>query len=100
MVVHRLHGIESAPPNTGRSQKLLCGKAHLPLFSHIEQLKLLLQNTKPMLYIQRLSSWRERGWVCLQEVLVETGLCGSVGTTPIPTVATGASTGEATNSLG
>jgi len=41
-VVHRLHGIESIPPRTGRTQKLLCDKAHLLLFSHSEQLKLLL----------------------------------------------------------
>ena len=50
-VVHRLHGVESIPPRTGRPQKLLCGKAHLLLFSHSEQLKLLLQNMKPMLHI-------------------------------------------------
>ena len=51
MVVHRLHGVESAPPSTSRSQKLLCGKAHLLLISHNEQLKLLLQNTKLMLCV-------------------------------------------------
>ena len=52
-----------------------------------------------MLRIQRLSSWRERGRVCLQEVLVGIWLYGSTGTTPVLTIATGASTGEATNSL-
>ena len=51
MVVHRLHGGESVPPSTGKSQNLLCGKAHLLFINHIEQLKLLLQNTKPMLYV-------------------------------------------------
>ena len=50
-VVRRLHGVESLPPRIGRPQKLLCGKAQLLLFSHSEQLKLLLQNTKPMLCI-------------------------------------------------
>ena len=53
-----------------------------------------------MLCIQRLSSRRERGWVRLQEILVRTRPLGTVGTTPVPTIATGASTGEATNSLG
>ena len=99
MVVHRLHGVESVPPSTRKSQKLLCGKAHLLLISHIEQLKLLLQNTKPMLHVQRLSSRCEHGWVCPQEVLIGTGPLGVAGTTPVPTIATGASTGEATNSL-
>ena len=53
-----------------------------------------------MLYIQRLSSRRERGWVHHQEILVRIGPLGTTGTTPIPTIATGASIGEATNSLG
>ena len=52
-----------------------------------------------MLHVQRLSSRREHGWVCLQEVLVGTGPLETTGTTPIPSIATGASTGEATNSL-
>ena len=51
MVVYRLHGIKNVPPSTGRSLKLLCGKAHLLLTSHIEQLNILLQNTKLMLYV-------------------------------------------------
>ena len=99
-VVRRLHGIESIPPCIGRPQRLLCSKGHLLLFSHSEQLKHLLQNTKRMLRIQRLNSWRECGRACLQEVLVGTGSRGSAGTTPIPAVATRASTGESTNSLG
>ena len=41
-VVHRLHGIERVPPCTGRTQQLLCYKAHLLLLSYSEQLKLLL----------------------------------------------------------
>ena len=42
MVVHWLHDIECAPPYTGRTQQLLCYKAHLLFFSYSEQLKLLL----------------------------------------------------------
>ena len=53
-----------------------------------------------MLYIQRLSSRRKHGWVHLQEILVRTGPLGTMGTTPVPAIATGASMGEATNSLG
>ena len=99
MVVHRLHGIESVPPSTGRSQKLLCGKMHLLLIHHTEQLKLLLQNTKPMLHVQSLSSQCECGRVHPQDVLIGTGPLGTIGTTPVPAIATGASTSEATNSV-
>ena len=52
-----------------------------------------------MLHIQRLSSWHEHGWVCPQKVLIGTGPLRTAGTTPVPTIATGASMGEATNSL-
>jgi hypothetical protein len=41
-MIYRLHGIESIPPCTGRSQKLLCDKAHILLVGHHEQQKLLL----------------------------------------------------------
>ena len=99
MVVHRLHGVESVPPSTSRSQKLLCGKTHLLLIRHIEQLKLMLKNMKPMLHVQRLHSQREHGRVCPQEVLIRIGPLGTTGTTPVPAIATEASTGEATNSL-
>ena len=53
-----------------------------------------------MLCIQRLNSWHERGWVRLQEVLVGTGPLKTTGTTLVPAIATRATTGEATNSLG
>jgi hypothetical protein len=98
-VVHRLHGIKNVSPCIDRPQKLLCGKVNLLLVNHSEQPNLLLQNTKPMLHVQRLSSWRERGWVCLQEVLVGIGPLNTAGTTPVPAIATEASAGEATNSL-
>ena len=52
-----------------------------------------------MLHVQRLSSQRERGWVCPQKVLIGTGPLGTAGTTPVPAIATGASTSEATNSV-
>jgi hypothetical protein len=52
-----------------------------------------------VLRVQRLCSRRERGRVGLQEVLIRTGLLKTAGTTPIPTVATMASTGETTDSL-
>jgi hypothetical protein len=51
MMTHWLHGIGSIPPCASRSQKLLCGKAHLLLIGHCEQQKLLLQHTKPMLRV-------------------------------------------------
>ena len=54
---------------------------------------------KLMLYVQRLSNRRERGWVCAQKVLIGTGPLGTVGTTPVHVIATGGSTGEATNSI-
>ena len=75
------------------------GKAHLLLISHIEQLKLLLQNTKLMLCVQRLSSRREHGWVCPQKVLIGTGPLRTASTTLVTAIATEASTSEATNSL-
>ena len=78
----------------------MCGKAHLLLFCHSEQLKLLLQNTKLMLRIQRLSSWREHGWVHLQEIMVRIGPLGTAGTTPVPAIASVAPSGKATNGLG
>ena len=53
-----------------------------------------------MLRIQRLNSQHEHGWVHLQEILVRTGPLETAGTTPILAIATGSSTGEATNSLG
>ena len=52
-----------------------------------------------MLCVQRLNSQRERGWVCPQKVLIGIGPLGTAGTTPVPAIANGASTGEATNSL-
>ena len=52
-----------------------------------------------MLHVQRLHSRHEHGWVCLQEVLIGIGPLGTMGTTPVLAIATGASTGEATNSL-
>ena len=54
---------------------------------------------KLMLHVQRLHSRHERGQVCPQEVLIGTGPLGTTGTTPVPTIATEASMGEATNSL-
>ena len=53
---------------------------------------------KPMLCIQRLSGRCERGWVRLQEILVRIGPIGTVGTTPVPVIASVASKGKATNS--
>ena len=99
-MIHQLHGIECIPLCTHGSQQLLRCKAHLLLISHVKQLELLHQNMKPMLRIQRLSSRRECGWVRLQEILVRTGPLGTVGTTPFPAIASVASTGKATNSLG
>ena len=100
MVMHRLHGIERVPPCTGRTQQLLRYKVHLLFFSHSEHLKLLLQNMKSMLHIQRLRGRRECGWVHVQEILLRTGSIRTAGTTPIPAIAAMASTGEATNRLG
>ena len=98
-VIHRLHGIERVPPCTDRTQQLLRCKAYLLLIHHIEQLKLLLQNMKPMLRVQRLHSQHEHGQVCPQEVLIGTWPLGTMGTTPVPAIAIGASMGKATNSL-
>jgi hypothetical protein len=78
---------------------LLCGKAHLLLIGHCEQQKLLLQHTKLVLRVQRLRSWRECGRVGLQEDLIRTGPLKTTGTTPIPAVAIGTPTSEATDSL-
>ena len=100
MVIHQLHGIERVPPCTSRTQQLLRCKAHLLFFSYSEQLKFLLQNTKPMLRIQRFSSRREREWVCFQEVLVRIGPLRAAGTTPVPAIASVTPMGKATNRLG
>ena len=52
-----------------------------------------------MLRIHRLGNQREHGWVRLQEILVRAGPLGTTGTTRVPTIASMAPTGEATNSL-
>ena len=52
-----------------------------------------------MHHIQRLHSRCEHGQVCPQEVLIGTGPLRTTGTTHVPAIATGASTGEATNGL-
>ena len=97
-MIRLLHGIEGIPLCTCGPQNLLRCKAHLLLVGHIEQQKLLLQNAKPVLHIQRLIYRCESGWVGLEEILVRGGSLRTVGTTPIPTISPMASTGEATDS--
>ena len=74
-------------------------KAHFLLVSHIEQQKLLLQNAKPVHCIQGLIYQCESGQVGLEEILVRGGSLGTVGTTPVTTIAPMASAGEACDSL-
>ena len=94
-----LHGMEGIPPRTRGPQLLLRCKAHFLLVDHIEQQKLLLQNAKPVLRIQGLICWCERGRVGLEEILVRGGSLRTVGITPVPTIALVASAGEASDSL-
>ena len=98
-MIRLLHGMEGVPPCACGTQKLLRCKAHLLLVGHVEQQKLLLHNVKPVLCIQRLIRWGEGGWVSLEEALVKGRSLRTAGTTPVPTIALGASTGEARDSL-
>ena len=59
-------------------------KAHFLLISHVEQQKLLLQNTKPVLYIQGLGCPCESERVGLEEILVRGGSLRTAGTAPFP----------------
>ena len=98
-VIRQLRGLESLPPGTYGPQKQLGRKVHLLLVGHSEQPKLLLQRAKPVLHLQRLVRWRERGWVGFEEVLVRGLPLKTASTTPIPTVASRASTGETREGL-
>ena len=98
-MIRLLHGMEGVPPCACEPQKLLRCKAHFLLIGHVEQQKLLLQNAKPVLRIQELIRRGESGWVSLEEVLVRGRSLKMAATTPVPTVALVASTGEAHDSL-
>ena len=72
---------------------------HFLLISHVEQQKLLLQNTKLVLCIQWLSYRCESGRVGLKEILVRGGSLRMTGTTLVHTIAPVASIGKASDSL-